>query len=192
MLRWFKPQFNELITFESVVICIVLLIAYPELRLTYKQILQDSTGVGAWIAVMSLLAVIGMFFSIWHVFTTRKKHALETYFMGAFALSVNGLAGIAAGIEMLPDRWSIMALFPIWNIISGVILFYEMGFIENIITDENATWLEVVIATFGLLVVFTIADYGLHLTWAMTLSVCLLYISIMSMFISWLINRFHL
>ncbi len=84
---------------------------------------------------MSILAVLGMIFSIRHVFTSRKKASWENQWMGAFALGVNGIAGIAAGIEIFPGQWSWMALFPIWNILYGMILLYQIGFAENVITE---------------------------------------------------------
>jgi hypothetical protein len=187
---WLKPQYHELLTYQSAIICILLLIAYPELRLTYEKIIHEN--IGAWVIAMSLIGVMGMIFSIWHVFTQRKKSNLENQWMGAFAMSVNGLAGIAAGIEIFPARWSIMTVFPIWNILSGAILLYQMGFVENVVTDDNASLMEVAIATISLLLVFVIAKYGIHLTWAMTFSVCMFYSSIITFVVSWLITRFRL
>ncbi len=186
---WLKPQYHELVTYQSTIACIVLLLAYPELRLTYKQIIHEKV-IGDWIVLMSVLAVLGMFFSIWHVFTARKKLLWEKQWMGAFAMSANGLAGIAAGVEIFPTRWSFMALFPIWNILVGMILLYQMGFAENVVTDENASLLEVGIATVSLLVIFAIAKYGFHLTWAATFSVCMVYSSIITFVTSWFTNQF--
>ncbi len=171
-------------TYQSTLVCILLLVAYPELRRAYTQILHEEV-LGGWIFLMSILAVLGMIFSIRHVFTSRKKESWENQWMGAFALAVNGLAGIAAGIEIFPGQWSWMALFPIWNILYGVILLYQIGFAENVVTEDNVSLLEVGIATVSLLVVFAIAKYGFRLSWATIFSVCMVYSSVITFTVSW-------
>lgn len=180
--EWLKPRYHELMTYQSAVICILVFISYPGLRNTYSHSITDNYG--AWVLPVSIIAAIGLIYSIWHVFTSRKKTMMENYFMSAFILSVNGLVGVVAGIELLPTRWSIMVLFPIWNILSGVILLYQLGISENVVTDENATMLEVKIATVTILIAFLIAKFLSHLSWAMTFSVCLFYSSITTAIIS--------
>ena len=189
---WFKPRFNELASFQLAIICIVSLSAYPDLRLALGKVLQDTTGVGAWALAMGLIMFIGLALSVLHVFVSWKKTAWEKSFMGAFALAIFGLGGIAAGIEMLPAKWSVLTILTIWNIVYGVILFYKIGFAEiTLIDDENALWLEVVIATVLLLLVFAVADYVLHLSWAFTVSMCLTFVSAATTPIIWAVQRFN-
>ena len=189
IIGWLKPQYHELVTYQSTIICIFLFITYPELRFTYKQIINEQI-LGGWAFIMSVIVVLGMFFSILHVFIQRKKLIWENQWMGAFAMGVNGIAGIAAGIEVFPTEWSYMVLFPIWNITVSAILLYQIGFAENVITDDNASLLEVGVATISLLVVFIIAKYGFHLTWVMTFSVCMVYSSTITSVVSWLATQF--
>ena len=184
VLSWLMPQYHELVTYQSTLVCILLLVTYPELHSVYVDILHEEV-LGGWIFLISIIAILGMIFSIWHVFISRKKEMWENQWMGAFVLGVNGLAGVAAGIEFIPGQWSWLVLFPLWNILYGAILLYQLGFAENVITDENASLLEVGIATLSLLAVFAIAKYGFRFTWPIIFSVCMVYSSIITSVVSW-------
>ena len=85
IIGWLKPQYHELVTYQSTIICIFLFITYPELRFTYKQIINEQI-LGGWAVIMSVIVVLGMFFSILHVFIQRKK-----YFSALLSLASNNL-----------------------------------------------------------------------------------------------------
>ena len=192
--NWIRPQYNELMTYQSAIVCILLSIAYPELRISYKRILGEISGSGPLAPItiaMSFITVVGIGLSIWHVFIQREKTLTENYFMSAFVLFVNGMAGIAAGSELFSTKWSILTLFPLWNILLGIILLYQMALENNVVTNENATLPEVVIVTVFLLIVFGIGSYLLDFTWAMIFSICVAYASTSSFIVPWVINNFH-
>ena len=67
-------------------------------------------------------------------------------------------------------------LFPIWNIVMGMVMFYQIREREFEVTDENVSLLEVSGASIVLLIVFA-ANIAFHLTWAMTFSTCMFYAS---------------
>jgi len=190
--NWMRPQYNELMTYQSAIICILLSIAYPDLRIFYKRILSDvAEPLAPIIFAMSFITIVGIGLSIWHIFIQRGKTLTENYFMSAFVLFVNGMAGIAAGSEMFSAKWSILTIFPLWNILLGIILLYQVALEDNVVTNENATFSEVIIVTVFLLIVFGIGFYLLGFTWAMTFSICVVYASSSSFIVPWVINNFY-
>ena len=139
---WMKPKYNELTTYLAALTCLILLFAHEDFRQTYADILS---GGGAYeeafmtFVIFGLVATVGFFLSVFHIFTERKKSYFEKTCMGIFVMGANGLAGIFAGIEMLPLRWSLLALFPVWNILMGIILLYQIGLEKFDVTDENVS-----------------------------------------------------
>ncbi len=97
--------------------------------------------------------------------------------MGAFVIGANALAGIMAGVDEINSGRSILVLFPIWNIIMGIVKFYQIRDRKFEVTDENVPLLEVSGASIVLLIVFAAANIAFHLTWAMTFSICMFYAS---------------
>jgi hypothetical protein len=189
LASWLRPKYHELFTYQSAIISILLLIVYPELRITYGKLIQTDTAF--WALAMGMIFITGMILSIIHIFTDRKKHIIEKQLMGSFALGVNGLAGIAAGIEIFPMKWSILSFFPIWNLLTGVVLFYLMFVTENVVTDDNASPMEIVIATFSIIAFFTLSKYWFRYSWAMTFSFCMFFTSVMTFIASWSIKRYR-
>jgi len=185
-----KPKYHELTTYLTALACAILFFVYPEFRAIYFEILSGAGADRASLAIMALgvIASIGFFLSFLHVFIKRKKSWFEKMCMGAFIMGANGFAGIVAGVEMLPSRSSILVIIPVWNILMGIILLYEMGLSKFDITDENASPLQVLGASITLFVVFGLVDFGFHLTWAMALSICLFYSSTIVFFVTWIIN----
>jgi hypothetical protein len=110
--------------------------------------------------------------------------------MGVFILGANGFAGIAAGVEMLPSRWSILAVIPIWNILVGIILLYQIGLQKFDVNDENVSLIEVEVTSIILLTVFAVTNFRFHLMWATTFSICIFCSSVLFLFI-WIINYFR-
>jgi len=189
--QW-KPKYDEITAYLTALTCVVLFVVYPEFRQTYFEILS---GAGAWkasIALMALafIATIGLYLSFAHIFMTRKKSWFDKTCIGAFIMGTNGFAGIAAGIEMLPSRWSILILIPLWNILMGIILLYQLGLNKFTVSDRNTNWTEVLIASTTLLIVFVVSDFGFHLSWAIAFCICVFYSSTVSYFVTWVFNYF--
>ena len=188
-----KPKYHELTAYLTALTCAVLFLFHPEFRAFYFEILSGAGADRASIAFMALglIATIGFFLSFIHVFIKRKKSWFDKTCIGAFIMGANGFAGIVAGVEMLPSQWSILTIIPFWNILMGVILLYQLGLSKFDISDENASLLQVVGASITLFIVFGIVDFGFHLSWAMALSICLLYSSTLFLFASWMIDYFR-
>jgi hypothetical protein len=195
VLGQMKPKYDELTAFLSALTCIVLTFSHSDFRQAYLEIL---TGGGApnkaafAFVVLGFIATLGFIASIIHVFTERKKTIIEKTCMGIFVMAANGFAGISAGIEILPSRWSLLALFPIWNIVMGVMLLYQIGLVRFEVTDWNASFLEVIVGTIALFIVFALLDFGLRLSWALTFSICMFYSSTIVLFATLVINLVRL
>ncbi len=193
-LEWLKPKYNELTTYLTALTCVILFFTHPEFRRLYFEILSGAGADRASLAffALGLLATLGFFLSIMHVFTKRTKTDFEKTCMTAFVMGANGFAGIAAGVEMLPARWSLLALFPIWNICMGVLLLYQIGVAKDPITDENASPWEVFTGSIILVFVFVLTNSQFHLTWAMIFSICMFYSTTLIFLITWTLNYFNL
>ncbi len=128
-----------------------------------------------------LITVVGIGLSIWHVFIHREKDNVEKWFMGAFAIFVSGLAGVLATMELLPDNWSILLVFPIWNYLWGLLLMDRLAVPHEAITDDDATLIEVAVATIVLGLTFYIARFIFHYSWSIIFSMCMSISSIILM-----------
>jgi hypothetical protein len=186
-----KPKYHELTAYLTALTCAVLFVMHSEFRQVYFEIISgagaDNRASFSFMA-LGLLATIGFFLSFIHVFIKRKKSVFEKACMGIFIMGANGMAGIMAGIEMIPLRWSIVAIIPAWNIFMGAILLYQIGLAKFDVTDENTSLFEVLIASFTMLIVFVVVDFGFRLKWAMAFSICMFYSSTILFFITWMIN----
>jgi hypothetical protein len=192
-LDLFKPRFNELNTYIIALTCFVIFVYHPEFRQNYGELLSGSDAGKASFSLMllGLIGLFGFFLSFIHIFIKRPKSHIEKMCMSAFAFGANGLAGIAAGIEMLSAAQSILLVFPVWNILAGLISLYQIGLINDAVIDNDATFTEVLIASIILLVVFAIAEFGFHFSRAMTFSLCMFFSSAITFFLTWSIGYWN-
>ncbi len=132
---------------------------------------------------IAAMAIFGGALSLFNVLVRRPKEAWEKTAMAGLAVGANGTAGIAGGMEVLPQGFTLAAVIPLWNIVTGALLMYRMGLAsEDVLTDEDATLKQVGVATGCLLGLFAICDWYLDLTWPMTFSVATAYASISGRF----------
>jgi hypothetical protein len=180
-----RPKYDEITAYLTALTCVVLFAVYPEFRQTYFEFLL---GAGAWKAsiaftALALIATIGLVLSFVHVFIKREKTWFDKGCIGAFIMGTNGFAGILAGVEMFPSGWSLLIIIPIWNILMGVLLLYQLGLNKFTISDQDTTWPEVLVASATLLIVFVVTYFGFHLSWAITFSICVFYSSTVYYFV---------
>lgn len=192
-LAWLFPTPNELTAFLTAFICLLLMFSYPEFSdFLSGNLEQAPRKAELWVILMGLGATLGFFLSFYHVFSARPKSYFEKVLLSLFTLGANGIAGVVAGFEILPVSWSIWAIFPIWNIVMGYSTLYQLGLDKTLITDENMSLLEVFIASIVLLFVFFLAYFRLHLSWALTFSICMFYASLVTPLLKWAIHYFFL
>ncbi len=128
---------------------------------------------------LAAMAIFGGALSLFNVFVRRPKEPWEKTAMSGLAMGANGTAGVAAGMEVLPRGFTLVAIIPLWNVVTGALLLYQMGAAsEDALTDEDATLKQVGVATGWLVGVFAISEWILGLTWSMTFSVCTAFASI--------------
>ena len=89
LVKWFTPQFSEITAYQAAIIFLSLLITRPDLRNTLLQVYINSEDTGLFappIWIVSIFAVIGLFLSVWHVFSQREKSIYEKRLMSVFVL----------------------------------------------------------------------------------------------------------
>jgi len=176
ILQWVKPSYDEVALFLMSATSVALFVVDSELR---HQIAGLVTAPGergsGYFLIWAGVFIGGLGLSVYHTFSTKPKTAVEKTWMGAFAMAANGIAGIVCGTELLEPEWNWWAIFPIWNIVSGVGLLYLMALApEDTVTDGNATAAEILVGMIVLTGVFAYCEHA-RLSWAMTFSMCVAY-----------------
>lgn len=188
VVRLLFPRYNELALFLMSISFILVFFAYDKLQITLEKFFVDHFDL-RWCLLLVILA-LGILFSLYHVFTERRKEDFEKYIMLVFAVFVNAFSGIAAGIHILTRAFDalqedasviqlapaiILMLFPLWNITNGVwlLIMLRLHIIdEQNITDENATLFQVLFGSMILLLVFFFCHTIFELHWTLTFSIC--------------------
>jgi len=175
-LGFLVPNYDELTLFLMAATFILLCF-------TNNTMLNDITGfltrLNTWRRnIYIALFLTGMFMCLYHVFTKRKKTDFEKAIMLLFAVTINAATGIIAGIYMIKESPGWLLVFPIWNIINGVLLILMLRFNiidENCIADRNATAGQVTLGLISVLILFILCNFIFKLHWAITFSICIVY-----------------
>ena len=187
-----KPRFHEITLYLIALAFCWLLYFHPEPRFGYFMFITGFESMSPIFVVSGLVVTGGLLLSLIHVFIKRKKYALEKAIMGWSVLGLSGATSFFVGTEMLTSRSSIMVSLVIWNILMSVLLLFQMGMQKYVISDENASFMEVFITTVILFAILYSADLFLHLSWATTLSICIFYSTFIVFITTWTINYFGL
>lgn len=176
---WFIPTYDELSLFLMAATLILLWITNSKMR-------NDVLGFTMWnidnprlcIFAIVLLAVAGMFLCLYHIFTSRIKTDIEKQLMMCFAVTINATTGIVSGAHTIKESVGWLLVFPIWNIINGILLFLMLRFKiidEECISDREATLVQIILGLTAVLVIFIFCNYVFKLYWAITFSICIVY-----------------
>jgi len=169
-----------------------LFVFHPELRRGFYMFFSGFESMSPFFITLGLIVTGGLVLSLIHVFIKRKKLALEKAVMGWSVLGISGVTSFLAGVEMLPSRSSMMMIFVAWNILMSVSLLLQMGMQRYDISDDDASFLEVFITTLILVVILLFADLHLHLSWPLTLSICIFYSTFIVFITTWIVSYFDL
>jgi hypothetical protein len=180
--RWFIPKYDELTLFMTSVAFLLLFFSTGGLRSSLYKFWREADLRGKfWMPVAVLIFSVGIVLSLYHVFTARRKTEGEKFAMLFFALLANAAGGILAGAHIL-SNWNdapcILMLFPLWNIINGILLLllFRAGEIDtSSISDENARMGEVIFGFVIILGIFVVCRFVFELYWALTFSICVVY-----------------
>ena len=174
-----QPKFSELTTYQIALIIFLLFVFRPELRNNALISVQNEWKNENILFLTILMVLAGGFsLSVLHVFTRRKKYTIEKFIIGGFAILLCGYAGLFATLETLPKKFSILLIFPIWNYIWGLLLMNQLAKPQEALTDDEASPLEVIIATISVFLVFIFTNFIFRYSWAMILSIGLFFSSI--------------
>jgi hypothetical protein len=76
-------------------------------------------------------------------------------------------------MELLPDKWSILLVFPLWNLLWGILLLERLGAPHETITDEDTNMGEVLVVTIIILITFLLAAFSFQYSWPIVFSICM-------------------
>ena len=179
LFAWlFIPRYNELALFLMSFAFVLLFFTHADLRAASYKPLSGNFRMRVLIALG--LFVLGIMFSLYHVFTAREKTEGEKAVMLFFAAIVSGLSGVAAGLHILKEAHGILIVFPIWNIINSalLLLLYRLEYIdESSIVDDNATAFQVISGSMVVVATLIVCRFVFKMYWAITFSICVTYAS---------------
>jgi hypothetical protein len=175
---WFIPVYDELSLFLTAATLILLYAVNTTMRVQIHNWIYKYSN--AWFYIIGAIFLCGLYLSVYHVFTAREKTEVEKWGMLIFAVLTNAVSGIVAGLYVLKTdnvrNWLI--IFPIWNIINGVLLILMLRFKiidESCISDRDATSVQIILGLIVILVIFILCNYVFKLYWAITFSICIVY-----------------
>jgi hypothetical protein len=171
------PQYDETALFAMSLTCALLLIAAIFSGNLDIHIVPERDADPRIIAA-AFVFLSGLLLSMYHAFTDRPKTSLEKSFMLFFAVLLNSFSGIMAGMYDLASASGWWIIFPLLNIINGVVLLFmfRMGILsEANIIDQHASRSQFVITAAVVLILFAVCHYMFSMIWMQTLSVCVAY-----------------
>jgi hypothetical protein len=174
--RFFIPYYDETTLFVMGVTFILLFLSSKTMRADLHKLIVHDFDVR--IIICLLFFVVGMVFSILHAFSKREKNIGEKAAMLLFAVFVSAGTGIYAGRHMLETSVGWLIIFPIWNIINGVLLLLmlRMKVIGiDCISDSNAAGGQISLGLIAAIIIFICCQYFFKLHWAITYSICIAY-----------------
>lgn len=175
---WLIPTYDELSLFLMAATLLLLFATNTQMREDIHSIRTMDENLGGRPSVLMLLCIVGFYLCLYHVFTLRKKTEWERRFMLLFAVTANATTGIAAGIHLIRGSAGWQLVFPIWNIINGVLLLLMLRLKiinEDCISDHNATPGQVIFGLIAVLIIFALCNFLFELYWALTFSICVIY-----------------
>ena len=177
ILHYIIPQYDEISLFSMSFTCGLLLIA-GALSTKWEMRMRSSSGDDGVIMMIVIFFMAGLVLSIYHAFTDRRKTSFEKYLMLFFAVILNGFTGILAGTHCLEGSKGWLLVFPILNIVNGVVLLFmaRKGLLDDRnISDENVSLIQIALAATAIIILFTVCYYVFDLLWIQTLSICVAY-----------------
>ena len=137
--------------------------------------------------------LLGLVLSIFHAFSSKSKDMLSKTLMLFFAMSMNGLTGIIAGLKTIQEGNGLLTLFPCWNIIMGVSLLYQIGLADDkYMKDTDAKVFQLLVGVFLITLLFLITHAYFRLHWSITFSICISYITSLNNIISYRISNINI
>jgi hypothetical protein len=119
-----------------------------------------------------------MFLSFVNVFFKREKYDTEKYLMLLFAVIVTACTGIYSGYIIWAESKGWLLIFPIWNIVNGVILLVllRLGILDtDCIIENDANFLQVLASIVSTGIILWLCNYVFKMHWVISYSICVCY-----------------
>ncbi|MDD5326315.1 MAG: hypothetical protein PHY02_00695 [Phycisphaerae bacterium] len=175
---WLVPTYDELSLFLMAATFILLSITNDTMREQIGNWLTSSRDIR--IHLLFVVFLGGIALSLYHAFTKSEKSSAEKIVMMLFAVIANAGTGMVSGWYVIKngDVHNLQLIFPIWNIINGVLLLIMLRFgiiNEECISDRDTTFFQVLLGLTAVIIIFLICHFVLELYWAITFSICIVY-----------------
>jgi hypothetical protein len=174
--RTFLPSYDEItlftLSFAFVLLCLV------SGRLREDLYRMASSVHSGKVIIIALLAAAGMFLSFVSIFFPREKYDSEKWLMLLFAVVVTAGTGIYSGLMILRESKGWLLIFPIWNIINGVILLVLLRFgvlDTDCIVENDFNFLQVLVSAVSVGIILGLCHYVFKMHWVISYSVCVCY-----------------
>jgi len=186
--RFFAPTYTERGLFLMALSFALLILFNAELKIRIMNILRHVIEThdrnALWTVVVSVIFMFGFILSIYHAFSSSPKSDIEKTIMLVFALGINGITGVIAGIRIFNNYHGLLIVFPALNILSSVVLLYLIGLADTtIICDEDVSLWELLIGSIIVFTTFYFCQFRFELHWSATFSICVAYAMIANDFI---------
>ncbi|MBN2271922.1 MAG: hypothetical protein JXN61_15005 [Sedimentisphaerales bacterium] len=171
------PSYSEVSLFLMSVTTFFVFSFNPVVRQRFVDLVFSAPGIFL-AGVYVIMYGCGLVLCVYHIFSSREKSSVEKYLMLFFAVLTNGISGICAGVYIFRHSILWLAVLPIWNIISGVVLILMLWFEaidRECVNDQDATAGQAMIGFVMVLAVFLACSSLLRLHWSITFSICIAY-----------------
>jgi hypothetical protein len=178
LIKPLRPSYDEASLFFMSVTCIILFATDSGLQHSIFKLFTtwDGGGSGLYALMWAIPIVLGLYLSLIHAFSSRKKSDGEKTLMAIFAMAINGLVGVQCGIEQMHGEKTWLIIFPIINIVSAIALIYQIGLVpEGNVQDEDVLLEDVILGSFILMVMLSYCSLYARFTWEYTYSICIAY-----------------
>lgn len=175
----FVPRYDESSLFLLSLSVILVFAGYVETPVSFLAIFikypKAAVGFGflAW----------GLYLSLYHAFSSKKKTESHKSAMAFFGIIINVYTAFALGDYMLKNSAAVssyLSILSFWHIANAfyflILLRMEIIGAANI-SDRDAEWWEVVIGSIAVSGIFFVSRYSLQNYWAVTFSLCVGYAS---------------
>jgi hypothetical protein len=179
----FLPSYDEctifLLNFLFVALLVIDQNCRSEIYSFYTQHTRysDDTRMFIFALIIALMYTVGLIVSIYHVLVKREKDIMSETFMKFSAMLITGMSGIVSGIYILDHESTWIVTSPTWNILMGLILLYQIGFIDNINMDQrDASFAQIFFGIIAVSILLFLFHNIYQLYWAISLSICVNFI----------------
>ena len=170
------PKYTEITLYLISVTFIMFLLTSSEFRAEAFDFFEDVAAAVFWGAIV----LSGLIVSIYGAFTKRILGRKEKNLILLAVIFLNFFVAVHAGKYVLKETQNWLIIFPVLNILNAIfwLFLFRLGAItEKSISDKQAKKEEIVLGTLFVILIFLISHHVFNHYWAITFSVCLVYVT---------------